>query len=56
MPEELNKKKLLNASDFDFLSNNVTGLQSSKKRLNLLNFLKIKLVPKVSCFYKKLIL
>ena len=49
-PEELNKKEqLLNASDFNFLSNNVKGLQS-------FNFLKIRLVAKVSCFYKKLIL
>ena len=30
-PEELNKKEqLLNASDFNFLSNNVKGLQSFK--------------------------
>ena len=49
MPEELNKiEQLSNASDFNFLSNNVKGLQSS--------ILKIRLVPKVSCFYKKHIL
>ena len=50
--EELNKKELLNTSDFNFLSNNVKGLQSSKK----LSFFKTRLVTKVSCFYKKLIL
>ena len=32
MPEELSKKEqLLNTFDFNFLSNNVRGLQSSKK-------------------------
>ena len=33
MPEGLNKKQLLITSDFNFLSNNVNGLQSSKKQL-----------------------
>ena len=63
MPQELNKKEQsLNTSDFNFLSNNVKGLQSSKKRLKLFQFFyyfsyfKIRLVPKASCFYKKHIL
>ena len=39
MPAELNKKEqLLNTSDFNFLSDNVKGLQTSKKRLNLFQF------------------
>ena len=55
MPEESNKtEQLPNTSDFNFLSNNVKGLHSSKKRLKLI--LKIRLAPKVSCFYKKRIL
>ena len=34
MHEDLNKKEQLwNTSDFNFLLNNVKGLQSSKKRL-----------------------
>ena len=39
MPAELNKKEqLLNTSDFNFLSDNVKGLQTSKKRLKLFQF------------------
>ena len=47
MPEELNKpEQLSNTSDFNFLSNNVKGLQSSKKRLNLFQYFKNKISPK----------
>ena len=47
MPEELNKKEQLsNTSDFSFLSNNVEGLQSSKKRLKLFQSFKNKISPK----------
>ena len=57
MPEELNKKEQLsNTSDFNFLSNNIKELQSSKKRLKLFQYFKIRLVPSISCFYKKYIL
>ena len=39
MPAELNKKEqLLNTSDFNFFSDNVKGLQTSKKRLKLFQF------------------
>ena len=39
MPAELNKKEqLLNTSDFNSLSDNVKGLQSSKKRLKFFQF------------------
>ena len=39
MPAELNKKEQLsNTSDFNFLSDNVKGLQTSKKRLKLFQF------------------
>ena len=39
MPAKLNKKEqLLNTSDFNFLSDNVKGLQTSKKRLKLFQF------------------
>ena len=39
MPAELNKKEqLLNTSDFNFLSDNAKGLQTSKKRLKLFQF------------------
>ena len=39
MPAELNEKEqLLNTSDFNFLSDNVKGLQTSKKRLKLFQF------------------
>ena len=57
MPEELNEKEqLLNTFNFNFLSNNVKGLQSSKKRLKLFQFFKNKISSKVSCFYKKRLL
>ena len=57
MPEELNKKKQLsNTSDFNFLSNNVKGLHPSKNDYSFFNILKIILVLKLSCFYKKHIL
>ena len=47
MPQELNKKQQLsNTSDFNFLSNNVKWLQSSKKRLKLFQYFKNKISPK----------
>ena len=47
MPEELNKKvQLSNTSNFNFLSNNVKELKSSKKRLKLFQYLKNKIIPK----------
>ena len=40
MPEELNKKvQLSNTSNFNFLSNNVKELKSSKKRLKLFQYI-----------------
>ena len=39
-------ENLKNQLNFNFLSNNVKGLQSSKKRLKLFNFLKNKIGPK----------
>ena len=46
MPQELNKtEQLSNNSDFNFLSNNVKGLQSSKKRLKLFQYFKNKISP-----------
>ena len=54
MAEELNKKEqLLNTSDFNFLSNNVKGLQSSKKRLKVFQFFKNKISPKVILFLQE---
>ena len=47
MSEELNKtEQLSNTSDLNFLSNNVKGLQSSKKRLKLFQYFKNKISPK----------
>ena len=47
MLEELNKKEhSSNTSDFNFLSNNVKELQSSKKRLKFFQFFKNKVNPK----------
>ena len=40
------KEQLLNTSNFNFLSNNVKGLQSSKKRSKLFQFFKNKISPK----------
>ena len=54
MPQELNKKEQsLNTSDFNFLSNNVKGLQSSKKRLKLFQFFKNKISPKGILFLQE---
>ena len=39
-------KDLKNQLNFNFLSNNVKGLQSTKKRLKLFNFFKNKISPK----------
>ena len=54
MPEELNKtEQLSNTSDFNFLSNNVKGLQSSKKRLKLFQYFKNKISPKIILFLQE---
>ena len=55
MPEELKKKteQLSNTSDFNFLSNNVKGLQSSKKRLKLFQYFKNKVSPKGILFLQE---
>ena len=46
-------ENLNNQSNLNFLSNNVKGLQSTKKRLKLFNFLKNKIGPKVILFLKE---
>ena len=54
MFEELNKKEqLLNTSDFNFLSHNIRGLQSSKKRLKLFQFFKNKISPRGILFLQE---
>ena len=54
MPDKLNKKEqLLNTSNFNFLSNNVKGLQSSKKRLKHFQSFKNKLNPKGILFLQE---
>ena len=54
MPEKLNKKEQLsNTSDFNFLSNNVKGLRSSKKRLKLFQFFKNKISSKGILFLQE---
>ena len=54
MPEELSKKEQLsNASDFNFLSNNVKGLQSSKKRLKLFEYFKNRISPEGNLFLQE---
>ena len=54
MHEDLNKKEQLwNTSDFNFLSNNVKGLQSSKKRLKLFQYFKNKISPKGILFLQE---
>ena len=44
-------ENLKNQLDFNFLSNNGKGLQVTKKRLKLLNFLKNKIGPKGILFF-----
>ena len=47
MTEKSNKKEQLsNTSDFNFLSNNFKGLQSSKKQLKLFQYFKSKIILK----------
>ena len=46
-------ENLKNQLNFNFLSNNVKGLQSSKKRLKLFNFLKNKIGPKGILFLQE---
>ena len=54
MPEELNKKlQLSNTSDFNFLSNNVKRLKSSKKRLKLFQYSKNKISLKDIMFLQE---
>ena len=54
MPEELNKtEQLSNTSDFNFLSNNVKRLQSSKKELKLFQYFKNKISPKGILFLQE---
>ena len=54
MPEELNKtEQLSNTSDFNLLSNNIKGLQSSKKRLKLFQYFKNKISPKGILFLQE---
>ena len=54
MSEELNKEEqILNTSNFNFLSNNVKGLQSSKKRLTFFEFFKNMLSPKGILFLQE---
>ena len=51
--ELIKKEQLLNASDFNLLSNNVKGLQSSKRRLKLFHFFESKISPKGILFLKE---
>ena len=44
--ELIKKEQLLNTSDFNLLSNNGKGLQSSKRRLKLFQFFECKISPK----------
>ena len=54
MPEELNKKEQLsNTYDFNFLSNNVKGLRSSKKLLKHFQFFKNKISSKGILFLQE---
>ena len=54
MPVELNKiEQLSNTSDFNFLSNKVKGLQSSKKRLKLFQYFENKNSPKGILFLQE---
>ena len=46
-------ENLKNQLNFNFLSHNVKGLQSTKKRLKLFNFLKNKVSPKAILFLQK---
>ena len=46
-------ENLKNQLNFNFVSNNVKGLQSSKKRLKLINFLKNKIGPKGILFLQE---
>ena len=46
-------ENLKNQLNFNFLTNNVKGLQSTKKRLKLFNFLKNKIGPKGILFLQE---
>ena len=46
-------ENLKNQLKFNFLTNNVKGLQSTKKRLKLFNFLKNKIGPKGILFLQE---
>ena len=54
MPEEsIKTEQLSNTSGFNFLSNNVKGLQSSKKRLKIFQYFKNKISPKSILFLQE---
>ena len=54
MPEELNKtEQLSNTSNLSFLSNSIKGLQLSKKRLKLFQYLKNKISSKGNLFLQE---
>ena len=46
-------ENLENQLSFSFLTNNIKGLQSTKKRLKLFNFLKNKMGPKGILFLQE---
>ena len=55
MPQELNKKEQsLNTSDFNVSSNNVKGLQLSKKQLKHFQLFINKISPKRILFLQKI--
>ena len=54
-PEELNEKEQLsNTSNFNFLSNNVKGSQSSKKQLKFFQIFRNKISPKDILFLQEM--
>ena len=54
MPQKSNKKEQLsNTSDFNFLSNNFKGLQSSKQQLKLFQYFKNKISLKGILFLQE---
>ena len=51
--ELIKKEQLLNTSDFNLLSNNIKGLQSSKRRLKLFQFFESNISTKGILFLKE---
>ena len=49
----LSKYSMTSSSNLTFLTNNVKGLQSSKKRIKLIKYFKSKLKHNEFLFYKK---